>query len=158
MNKFGVVSLRISVALVALIILLLCVFWLPYMARISAEQNPEYAYLRYPVLYGLYITTIPFYLGIFHTFKLLNLISKNTAFTEEACESLRYINRYTVIEIILYFIGMVFLAFNKALHPGIFILGVVIMFACFIISVFALVLKALLSKVIEIKNENDYTI
>lgn len=158
MNKFGVNSLRVSVAVVALIILLLCIFWLPYMARISAEQNVELAYLRYPVLFGMYITTIPFYLGIFHTFKLLSLISKNTAFTEKAYKSLAKINRYTIIEIVLYFIGMIFLALSKALHPGVFILGSVIIFACFIISVFASVLKALLTKVIEIKNENDYTI
>lgn len=158
MNKLGVNSLRISVALVALIILLLCIFWLPYMARISAEQNVELAYLRYPVLFGMYITTIPFYLGIFHTFNLLNLISKDTAFTEKAYISLSKINRYTVIEIILYFIGMILLALCKALHPGVFILGLAIMFTCFIISVFASVLKALLKKVIEIKNENDYTI
>lgn len=158
MKKFGINSLRISVSLVALIILLLCIFWLPYMARITAEQNPEMAYLRYPVLYGLLITTIPFYLGIFHTFKLLNLISKNTAFTEDACKSLGKINQYTVIEMILYFIGMIFLGLNNALHPGIFILGLLIMFACFIISVFASVLNALLTKVVEIKNEHDYTI
>jgi predicted MFS family arabinose efflux permease len=158
MKKYGVNALRFSVALVGLIILLLCIFWLPQMARVSAEQNPEHAYLRYPLLYGLYITTIPFYLGIFHTFKLLNLISKNTAFTVDACKSLGRIQIYTIIEIALYFIGMVFLNLNNVLHPGIFILGLVIIFACFIISVFSSVLKALLTKVVEIKNENDYTI
>lgn len=35
------------------------------------------------MLYGLHITTIPFYLGIFHTFKFLSLIDRNHLFTME---------------------------------------------------------------------------
>lgn len=158
MKKWMVKALKISIVLVGIIILLLCIFWLPNVAKSFAENDPEYAYLRYPALIGLYITGIPFYLGIFHTFKLLNLIQKNGAFTEKACKSLGAISIYALSEIVLYIMGMIFLKINNAEQPGIFLLGIIIMFTAFIIYVFTSILKGLLMKVVKIKNENDLTV
>ena len=158
MKKWMIKVLKVSIGLVGLIALLLCVFWLPNVAKYFAENAPEFAYLRYPALIGLYITGIPFYLGIFHTFKLLNLIEIEGAFTEKACNSLNSISRYALAEIVLYIMGMIFLSINNAGQPGIFLLGLVIIFTAFIIYVFASILRGLLMKVVEIKNENDLTI
>lgn len=158
MKKWMVNALKISIALIGVIILILCIFWLPDMARRSAEMNPEYEYLRYPVLLGLYITCIPFYFGVFHTLKLLRLIEGDGAFTEDACKSLGIINLNAIGEIVLYTIGITFLFINNALHPGILLIGITIIFAAFIIAIFASILKGLLMKVVEIKNENDFTI
>lgn len=158
MKKWMVKALKFSILFIGFIILLLCVFWLPNVARYFAEYAPEYAYLRYPALIGLYITGIPFYLGIFHTFKLLNLIEKDGAFTEEACKSLGSISIYALVEIALYIMGIVFLMYNDASQPGIILLGITIIFTAFIIYIFASILKGLLMKVVEIKNENDLTV
>ncbi|MCR1899644.1 DUF2975 domain-containing protein [Irregularibacter muris] len=158
MQKWEINTLRISIILIGMAILLIFILWLPDIAKFSAVEYPEYAHLRYPILIGLYITGAPFYLGIFHTFKLLKLIERDGAFTEEACKSLGAINLYAIIVILLYISGMIFLLLNNALHPGLFLVGLGIMLVAFIISVFAAILKGLLMKVVEIKNENDYTI
>lgn len=158
MKKWMLNSLRMSVALIGIIILAFLLFWLPNIAKRFAVSDAEYAYLRYPMLIGLYATAIPFYLGIFHTLKLIKLIESDGAFTEDACRSLGYISIYSMTVIVLYIIGMVFLNVNNAAQPGIFLLGILIIFVAFIISIFAAILKALLTKVVEIKDENDFTI
>jgi predicted MFS family arabinose efflux permease len=151
-------ALKMSIALVGVIVLLLCIFWLPKMAKISAEMFPEVSYLKYPVLFGIYFTCIPFYIGIFHTFKLLKLIDKKNAFTKEACKSLRVIVFSAIGVIVFYTAGIIYLNKEAALPPGLGLVGIAIIFASFVIAVFASVLKELLMKVIEIKNENDLTI
>lgn len=158
MKKWMLNALKISIALVSIIILLLCIFWLPYMANISAETYPEVAYLKYPILLGIYFSCLPFYIGVFHTFKLLKLIDKEKAFTERACKSLRYITFSAIVIIAFYTIGFIYLKAEDALPPILGLLGTAIIFTSFIIGVFASVLRGLLMKVVEIKNENDLTI
>lgn len=158
MKRWMLNALRMSVALIGITVLAFLLFWLPNIAKGFAISDPEYAYLRYPLLIGLYVTGIPFYLGIFHTFKLVKLIEKDGAFTGDACKSLRSISIYSMTVIVLYIIGMIFLNINNAAQPGIFLLGVLIIFVAFIISIFASILKGLLMKVVEIKDENDFTI
>ncbi len=56
--------LKVAVLIIGLAVVALCVFWLPGLATYSAEMNPEYAYLRVPVLVGVYLTLIPFILAL----------------------------------------------------------------------------------------------
>src|SRR5699024_12426137 len=128
------------------------------MARISVETFPEVAYLKYPILLGIYFTCVPFYIGIFHTFKLLKLVDKENAFTEDACKSLRIISFSTMAVIVFYFAGIIYLNREDALPPGLALIGIAIIFASFVIAIFASVLRGLLMRDIEIKNENDLTI
>jgi len=158
MKRWMLNALRMSVALIGIIILGFLLFWLPDIANGFAISDSGYAYLRYLLLAGLYATAIPFYLGIFHTFKLIKLIEKDGAFTEDACKSLGSISIYSMTVIVLYILGMIFLNINNAAQPGIFLLGILIIFVAFIISIFAAILKGLLMKVVEIKDENDFTI
>lgn len=158
MNKWLLVLLKACVIIISITVLALSILWLPYMAKTTVELFPEVAYLKYPILFGIYMTCIPFYIGIFHTLKLLRFIDKEHTFTEDACKSLRVITFSAVGVVILYIIGIFYLEVENALPPGIALLGIIIIFASFIIGVFAAVLKVLLTKVIEIKNENDLTI
>ena len=53
---------------------------------------------------------------------------------------------------------MILLVIQNALHPGIAIIGFVIIFATLVIAFFAAVLQQLLKSALEIKAENDLTI
>ena len=152
------ISLKISVVLIGVGVLGLLIFWLPNIAKDFAISDHEYAYLRYPLLIGIYGTAIPFYIGVYHSFNLMNLIEKDGAFTEKACKSLGAISISSVLVMAIYIIEIVFLNINRGLHPGIFLFGVLVIFFTFIISIFASILKGLLMKVVEIKDENDFTI
>ncbi|MGB9780297.1 DUF2975 domain-containing protein [Caldanaerobacter sp.] len=151
-------SLKISLVIIGFTILMISIFWLPSVANTLADQNPEYAYLKYPLLFGIYLTCIPFYIGVYNGFVILRLIEKDKAFTEYTNRSLTYVFYSSIAIILLYIIGMLYLLLNNALHPSLFLLGIGIIFMSFIIASTAGVIKALLIKVIEIKNEHDLTI
>lgn len=150
--------LKLAVVIIGVTALLLCIYWLPGFARNTAEMNPEYAYLRYPVLIFVYITAIPFYICLYQALKLLHYIESKNAFSELAVESLKHIRSCAIVIIILYVIGFIFLWFQNGLHSSIVMTGAIIIFAASAVAVFAAVLQELLKNALEIKSENDLTI
>lgn len=158
MKRGTIISLKLAIFVIGIIMLGLCVIWLPWMAKNAAEMNPEYAYLRLPVLVGMYITAIPFFVALYQSLKLLRYIESGNAFSELVVISLKHIKHCAMGIIILYIIGFFFLVSQSALHPGIAIIGLAIIFGAFIIAVFAAVLQELLRNALEMKSENDLTV
>ncbi|MBK3493837.1 DUF2975 domain-containing protein [Viridibacillus sp. YIM B01967] len=158
MKQGTITFLKVAIFSIGIIILALCVFWLPGLARDTAEAFPEYASLRFPVLLGLYATAIPFFLALYETLELLKYIESKNAFSDLAVISLKYIKYCAITIIILYVIGLFLLVSKNALHPGIGVIGVVIIFATLVILLFTAVLQGLLKSALELKSENDLTV
>ncbi|WP_241657127.1 DUF2975 domain-containing protein [Halobacillus salinus] len=150
--------LKVTVYVLGAAILILSVFWLPWMSGEAAEIEPSLAYLRYPVLVGIYITAVPFFLALYEALRLLKYIDHQQAFSEAAVHSLRLIKYCALAICSLYAVGSIFLITQSALHPGIALVGLVIIFACIVIAMFGGVLQQLLKSAIEIKIENEWTI
>lgn len=157
-KRGNVTVLKVAIYILGIVVLCLCLFALPPLAKYTAETYPEYAYLRYPVLFGLYATAAPFFYALFQSLKLLRLIENDAVFSDDAVEALSIIKRCACIIAILYIIGMLFLAVLNALHPGIALIGFAILFTTVVIMMFAAVLEELLKNVITIKTENELTI
>lgn len=158
MERGKTIFLRIAVYLIGIIVLALAIFYLPRLANDTAEMYPEFAYLKFPVLFGLYITVIPFVFAIYQALKLLTYIDHNHAFSEMSVTSLKYIQYCAIMISIIYVIGMIYFLSQHALHPGIAIIGFTIMFSSLVIAVFAMVLQKLLRNALDIKAENDLTV
>lgn len=158
MKRGTTVFLKIAVFLIGITVLALCIFWLPWLANDTAEMFPEFAFLQYLVLIGLYVTVIPFFLALYQALKLLNYIENNNAFSELSVKVLKYIKYCAITISILYLIGTIVLMSQNALHPGIAIIGLTIIFTSVVIAVFTAVLQKLLKNVLDIKSENDFTV
>ncbi|MEW8973319.1 MAG: DUF2975 domain-containing protein [Tissierellaceae bacterium] len=158
MKRWTLNVLRISVTLISIFVLLLCVYWLPKQANYFENIYPEYSHLNRPLIVGIYITGIPFFIAVYSVFKLLKLIEIDVAFSLDSIRYLEYIVLCSIGEIILYFLGMIYLLLNNALHPGFLIMGLLIIFIAFLIAVFVTILKELLLKAVEMKKENELTI
>ncbi|MBP1933107.1 DUF2975 domain-containing protein [Ammoniphilus resinae] len=158
MKKGTTTFLKIAVFIIGLLVIVFCSFWLPGLASEAAAMNPEYAYLKLPVLIGLYLTAIPFFLALNRAWRLLNDIESGNAFSERSVIFLRHIKNCAGSIIFLYVAGILLLAINNALHPGIAVAGVIILFATLVIAVFAAVLQKLLKSALDIKEENDLTV
>jgi quinol-cytochrome oxidoreductase complex cytochrome b subunit len=158
MKKRKITFLKITIFIIGLIVLSLCIFLLPNLAKDASVMNPEYAYLEIPVLLGLYLTAIPFFFGLYQSFKILNYIKREDAFSNLPVISLGYIKNCALAILVLYVIGMILLAVQNALHPGVALMGIVIIFATLVIAVFAVILQELLRSAIELKSENDLTV
>lgn len=158
MNRGSTIFLKIAVLLVGTIVFFLCVFFLPWLANDTANMYPEFAFLQYPVLLGLYVTTIPFFIALYQALKILKLIDHEAAFSESSVNILNFIKYCAITISILYVIGSILLMSQNALHPGIAIVGFIIIFASVVIAVFVGVLQKLLRNALDIKSENDLTV
>jgi len=152
--------LKIAVILMGLPVLALCIFLLPEIAEYFAELNPKLDFLQYPFLIGLYVTAIVFFVALFQTLKLLSYIDKNQAFSGLSVKALKNIKycAITISALYVVFMPLIYLMAEIDDAPGIILIGMVIIFGCMVITVFAAVLQKLLKNAIDIKTENDLTI
>ena len=160
MKQGTTLFLKIAVILLGIPVLALCIFLVPEIANFIAELYPESAYLKYLVFIDLYATVIPFYFALYQAFKLLSYIDKSKAFSELSVSALKKIKSCAFSISILYVVGMplFYLIAEMDDAPGIILIGMVMIFASFVVAVFAAVLQKLLKEAIDIKSENDLTI
>jgi cytochrome bd-type quinol oxidase subunit 2 len=158
MKRGTTLILKAAVFLIGAPVLALCIFGLPWLANHPA--NPEYAHALYPIVTGMYISTIPFYAALYQTFRLLSYIDRNKAFSELSVKALKNIKKCAMIISALYVVLLpfVFLVADKDDAPGLIFVGMVPIFASMVIAVFAAVLQRLLQEAIDIKSENDLTV
>lgn len=161
MKRGSTIFLKVAVFLIGIPILALCIFLLPSFARSIGEMKWEYARLFYPVLAVMYASAVPFYYALYQALKLLSLIDKNKAFSQESVKALKHIKYCAIIIGLLYGVGTIpslFIVAQKDDSPGLGGLALVIPFGSMIIAVFSAVLQRLLEEVIIIKKDNDLTI
>ncbi|WP_010235009.1 DUF2975 domain-containing protein [Clostridium arbusti] len=150
MKRCSTIFLRIAVILIGIPVLALCIFWLP-----SAAD-----YLHYPILIGVYVTSITFFFALYQVLKLLSYIDKNKAFSELSVKALKYI-KYCAITISIIYVALIPLVFPIADAddaPGLMGFPVIFIFASSVVGVFAAILQRLLQDAIDIKLENDLTV
>lgn len=154
MKRGSTIFLRGAVILIGLFVLGLCFFALP--AGITSDDTGNYR----PILLGLYVPAIPFFVALYQTLRLLDYIDLGNAFSGVSVSALKHIKYCAVIIGGLFAAGMPYIYYAADVDdaPGLIVLGLVIIFASIVISVFAAVLQKLLKNAINIKSENDLTV
>lgn len=158
MKRISISLFQIGVLFITLCILLLCIFWLPDTAAFFAEDAPDYAYLRFPLLIGIYLTVLPFLIAIVEGLRLSRRVALNDAFSKQSVNHLKTIKFSSFIISLMYFVGFIVLTQLVEMSPGIGLLGIIIMLASLMIGLIAGILEELLRKALEIKEENDLTV
>lgn len=150
--------LKSAVVLMGVPILVLSIFGLTWL--IDNPANPEYGHILYPILIGMYASTIPFFIALYQAFRILTYIDKKEAFSEFSVKALRRIKfcAMTISALYVLMLPFVFLLAELDDAPGLILFGSVPVFASMVIAVFAAVLQKLLKNAIEIKNDNELTI
>ncbi len=158
MKHGSTLFLKMALFLIGTPVLALCLFGLYWLAKNPA--NPDYAHILYPIVIGMYVSAIPFFIALFQAFKLLSYIDKNQAFSELSVKALKRIKYCAMTISGLYVIILPFVYIVAELDdaPGLIIIGMVPIFASMVIAVFAAVLQRLLQEAIDIKSENDLTV
>ena len=141
--------------------LAICLILLPEIAREQSIEDPANAYLTYPFLIGSYITSIPFFVALHHTYKLLRYIDENKAFSDLSVKALQNIKICAIAFSALIIIGALSaIGLTRSANPTedvthIIVLGFIFTFASSVIATFASVLQRLLQDAIRIKAENE---
>lgn len=149
--------LKIAVFLMGLPVLSLCLFVVPRVAMKAAQHFPKATLLA---VIAVYATAIAYFVALYMTIKLLSYIDQNIAFSERSVKALINIKYCAIVISSLYLVGMPMIYYVAEVDdaPGLIIIGMVIIFASFIVAVFAAVLQKLLKNAIDIKSENDLTV
>lgn len=158
MKQGSTIFLKLAIIVIGSPVLALCIlglYWLP-----TNPVSQAYSHILYPILTGIYLSVIPFYIALYNAFRLLTYIDKSKAFSQSSVKALNNIKYCAITISALYTLLMpfVYILADKDDAPGAIIIGMLPIFASMVISVFAAVLQRLLQEAINIKSENDFTI
>lgn len=160
MEKSSTVFLKVVIYLMGLTILGISVIATPQIVSHISDSPSMVQWVVYPIVVGVLLTTIPFYMALYQALKLLRLIDNNEAFSESAVLTLKKIKQCALIITGIYILIMPFIYIfaEKDDAPGAIIIGLAPLLASLIIAVFASLLQKLLKSALTIKLENDLTV
>ncbi|HJQ09027.1 MAG TPA: DUF2975 domain-containing protein [Candidatus Saccharimonadales bacterium] len=154
MKRGSTIFLKGVVILIGFIVLALCIFALP-----AGLRSDNTGYYR-PILLGLYVPVIPFFLALHQALNLLSYIDKNKAFSELSVKALGNIKycAFTISALLAVGMPYIFYAADRDDAPGVAAIGFVIIGASAVIAAFAGVAQKLFQSAVDIKSENDLTV
>lgn len=160
MKHLSIVILRSALVMAGVGVLAICTLLLPLLWRNVSTEYPDYSYTIYGVFGALYIATIPFYIGLYAAWRLLQYITQKAAFTVRSVAALAIIARCAAAISLVYSVSMPFFYIwaDKDDAPGLVIIGLVLVGAPLVVSIFAGLLRQLISEAIDIKSENELTV
>jgi hypothetical protein len=150
MKRGSTLFLKIVVLLGGLAVFALCVFLI---TQLFTQDLGGY----FPIVIGMLVAAIPFFIGIYQTFRLLEFIDSNKAFSESSINALRKIKYCAILISAMYGLGMpyIFIVADRDDAPGVVLIGLIFTFAPLVIAVFAGVLQKVLQNAKDLKSEND---
>jgi hypothetical protein len=158
MKRGSTLFLKVVILLIA-IVALAAMIRLPQTEGRAAHLDLISIY-KDPLIIYIFIASIPFFVGLYEAFKLLNLIDANKAFSLGAVNTLKYMKFAS-----LSLIGFIALAefyirfFAHGDDPaGPTALGILACFAAAVIATAAAVFQKLFQNAVDIKSENDLTV
>jgi len=133
--------------------------WEPRAEGRNAHATLFEIYFKDPFLAYAYVGSIPFFVGLFHGFKVLGYAGGNKEFSASAVRSLRTI-KYCAIALVGFVAGgEVFIMSNPSddRAGGVF-MGLVITFASIVVATAMAILERALQNAVDMKSENDLTV
>ena len=158
MKKGSTLFLRFVLCLIAIGVFA-GMLWFPQTEGRAANLDLISIYTDPFIIYG-YIASIPFFIGLYQAFKLLNFIDANKAFSQGAVNTLKNI-KFASLSLIG-FIALALFYIRFFVHgedpAGPTALGIVVSFAMAVIATVAAVFQKLLQNAVDMKSENDLTV
>lgn len=159
MKRTSTVFLQVVIVLIgigALAILL----WEPQIEGVNAHATSFEIYFKDPFLAIVYAGSIPFFIALYHAFKVLGYAGQNNVFSQAAVKALRTI-KYCAIAIIGFVaVEEFFILLNHGGDDpagGVF-MGILITFGSIVIATAAAMFERILQNAVDIKSENDLTV
>ena len=150
--------LKLLLILSGIVVVFLAFILVPNVAKEMAATRLRYSHLQTPFNIFVWISTVPFIASLFMGWSICTEVGSDNSFSVKNAKSLTYISRFSLIEVIYYFIGIVLLLIFDLLHPPIIIAMAVVIFISFAMAVITAALSHLVNKAAAIKDENDLTV
>lgn len=117
-------------------------------------------YFNDPFLAFIYVAAIPFFVGLYHGFKVLAYAGANREFSPAAVKSVRIIKQCAMAIVGFVVIAELIILFviREDDHAGGVMMGVAILFASLVVATATAVLERTLQNAVDMKSENDLTV
>lgn len=149
------------VYLVGAAALSVCFILLPELVREESVGKTPNLFLTISFLGSGYILSLPFFVALHQTLKLLNYIDMNKTFSHQSIKALQNIKLCAVIFGVLIVLAVVaWLSIARSIDPSedvtfIVTFGGIFTFVASILAVFVALLQKLLTEAVALKSEND---
>lgn len=158
MKRGSTLFLKLVILLIAIVVLTWIIVF-PQLEGRAKNLDLISIYSDPFIIYG-YIASIPFFVGLYQAFRLLNFIDANQAFSQDAVNTLKNM-KFASLSLIGFIALAVFYIrfFAQGDDPaGPTALGIIISFASIVIATAAAVFQKLLQNAVDLKSENDLTV
>src|SRR5581483_6984665 len=158
MKRGSTLFLKLVILLIAIVVLTWIIVF-PQLEGRAKNLDLISIYSDPFIIYG-YIASIPFFVGLYQAFKLLNFIDANKAFSQGAVNTLKNM-KFASLSLIGFIALAVFYIrfFAHGDDPaGPTALGIIISFVSIVIATAAAVFQKLLQNAVDLKSENDLTV
>ncbi len=154
------IILRAAVACMSLAVLAFCLLAIPAMWAAVSDEYPSIVVAIRSLLIVMLLASVPFFIAVKQAFNLLSYIDANTAFSLRSVLALKRIALSGIAISTLYIaaLPLFYIWADQDDAPGLVVIGMVMVAAPLVVSVFAAVLQRLLRQAISIKFENDLTV
>lgn len=158
MKRGSTLFLKVVILVIALGVLA-GLLWFPQTEGVAQNLDLVNIYTN-PFIVYVYIGSIPFFVGLYQAFKLLNLIEANKAFSQGAVNTLRNMKLASLSLIGFIALALLYIRFfAQGDDPaGPTMLGIIVSFAVAVIGTAAAVFQKLFQNAVDLKSENDLTV
>ena len=159
MKKSSTVFLQVVVGLIGIVALILLIR-LPLIEGRAANLDLISIYADPFIIYG-YLASVPFFVALYQSFKLLGYVGQNKVFSLDSIKTLKIIKYCAItISVLIVLAGLYIRAFHAAEDDpaGFLALCIVITFVSIVVATAAAVFERTLKSAAELKSENDLTV
>lgn len=133
--------------------------WEPHLEGRNAHATVFEIYFNDPSLAYAYFASIPFFVALYHGFKVLGYAAQNQVFSQVVVKALRTIKFCAIALIGFVAIGEIFILMSDSddRSVGVF-MGVLITFGSIVIAAAAATFEWILQNAVDLKSEHDLTV
>jgi hypothetical protein len=158
MKKQSTLFLKFVLCLIALVALTWLI-WFPQLEGRAADLDLFHIYADPLIIYS-YIGSIPFFVALYQTFKLLGHISSNQIFSQSSVDVVKNIKYCALTFSGFVVLGILYirLVIRGEDAAGVTVVATVITFASIVMATATAVFQNLLQNAVDMKSENDLTV
>lgn len=159
-SKASVVFLRTSLVAICLAAAAFFFVLLPILWTQIEDGFTDYGYAIYTVFIATFLVAIPFFYGAFNAWRLLDYTNQGKAFSKRSVKALRNIALSAAAISIIYILALPFFYVwgENDDAPGVILIGLILVGAPMVVSVFAALLQRLIAEAVDLKSENELTV
>jgi len=133
-------------------------FWSAYANW--APEFPEVSWVRIPIMIGVALALLSFYVAACQAWKLLNFVDTKRPFSHASINALKNIKyaAFVIGGVLVVAMPLIYWVAEKDDAPGLIIFGAALAGIPLTVGVFAGVLQQLIQKAVDLKSENDLTV